>query len=718
MRNTTSETSRRVTISHQKQKKPVANPYLKKFTTNRRNTAPGSLSLLVNGKENSAANSAATVVSKKTGSRRRLELPLHGLATSATAVSNKTTSTDALRTYAMNIKKDTNAGGIFTKDQQGMVAKANKNTKPYTNRTSALEEQFFRILTECSKGKDELIHNMCTETVFIERTLSTERLFYQILSGEKTESKRLVLNRCCNIYTLNIKNTWTKQPLDFTTQNQYLKQVFNIFHLKGILYRQGDFYGEGGLLGVVKQDYENKLEEDNTLGTGRTKAQFDEEAELKYQAALRKGDLKPFANDTDLIRCLVMGLGMKCGFRGRKEIALATWDFFDIIIIETGPNKGLTKISARPGGGWDKSHKLGIKNGNTRSQKPSLLENRLDPNCFVKLVVYYRKYCDKKQVRFLCYPKNSRISKIRFKANTQVGEKKVLAHVRYVAKLCGFKDVEKYATHDNRHQCGTAIYSNPNIPDKEKLAHMRHSKMQVAEVYTHTNKVTQGAVQNALHFGLHSPATLFPDAKVGIDSKPSAIMESKPEAPIEQKPKPAQEEERPVLAVESKPALLVPSQSAGMKRNAVSELDYNHLQRKYKKLKKSNTYNLEEARKERAEMSSTAIELQKKYDVAKEEADELALKLRVKTIELTTIEGSLDEKKNENIIVKAENNEIKQELQRTKQNQRTLTDENKELKQDLQRTKEEMNRRESEQRMLEKFQQMQQQQQQPKCAIM
>ena len=60
---TTTATSRRVTMSTQK--RVVTNPYLKSFTTNRRNTAPGSLAILVDGKE----NPAATVVSKKTVTR-------------------------------------------------------------------------------------------------------------------------------------------------------------------------------------------------------------------------------------------------------------------------------------------------------------------------------------------------------------------------------------------------------------------------------------------------------------------------------------------------------------------------------------------------------------------------------------------------------------------------------------------------------------------------
>ena len=153
-------------------------------------------------------------------------------------------------------------------------------------------------------------------------------------------------------------------------------------------------------------------------------------------------------------------------------------------------------------------------------------------------MLHYRQQCDtEKQKRFLCYPNHSRIKKVRFKAGNQIGEKAVVKMVKYVAQLCGFKDFKKYVTHDNRHQCGTAIYSNPNIPDKEKLAHMRHSTMPVAGVYTHTNRVTKAAVQSALHLGIHSQQKLFPEA--GTAGKPAGKVKSKPEPAIEQKPEDA-----------------------------------------------------------------------------------------------------------------------------------------------------------------------------------
>ena len=91
-------------------------------------------------------------------------------------------------------------------------------------------------------------------------------------------------------------------------------------------------------------------------------------------------------------------------------------------------------------------------------------------------------------------------------------------------------------------------------------------------------------------------------------------------------------------------------------------------------------------------MSSTTIELKNKYEVVREEAMEATLKLRVKTLKLTNIVDSLEEKKQENII---------------------LRDKNKELKQELQRTKDELKERESEQRMRELILQAQ-----PKCSIM
>ena len=643
MRNTTSETNRRVTISHQKQKNAVINPYKKSFTTNQRNRTPDSLAIRVNGKE----NATATVVSKKTGTRRRLTLPTRGLAMTSKPVSTKKTvafpasqskkSTNPLvDDYARSIHQDKNLHGVFTEGQADKVTNAKKNTKPYEKGNDRLEEQFFKILTEVSKDKDAIMHQLCTNVVEIADTFNRDREFYAVLGFGRETSKRIILNRCFCTYTLNIMNKLTGAPLEFNTQNQYLKQIFNVMSRKGIQFRFKDFYDTGGLLAVVRQDYQEKQKADPTLGTNRTKAEFDELARMKFNAALNNKTLTPFDNDEDMLKCIIIGLGMHLGFRGRSEIAKCRWDYFDFETIPMGPMKGLRKVSARPGGGWDKIHTLGVTNGSIRKgPPPHYIENTADKFDWLVLVEKYRGRCDPEQERFLHHAKRNRTTKIWFKPKLPVGENKVRQYVREVAELCKFKDFEKFAAHDCRHQLGTLLYSNPAVPEKVAMAQMRHTSTKTKATYTHMNTVIDTNLQATIHQGLHGgqsaliptgPAEQLPDAGLQEEKKMAAdvLQEERPVLTVESKP--AQEEERPVLDVESKPAqekerpvhaplpaaLLVPSQSVGMKRNAVSEEDHNHLQRKYKKLKKSNTKNLEEARKERAALSSTNFELQKK----------------------------------------------------------------------------------------------------------
>ena len=198
------------------------------------------------------------------------------------------------------------------------------------------------------------------------------------------------------------------------------------------------------------------------------------------------------------------------------------------------------------------------------------------------------------------------------------------SYVKEVADLCKFKVFRKYAAHNNQHQLGTLLYSNPAVPEKVAMTQMRHTSTTTKATYTHMNTMINTNLQATIHQGLHGgqsalvptgpapPVPQLPVANAGLqeEKKMAAVVlqEERPVLAVESK---LAQEERPVLAP-LPVALLVPSQMAGMKRNAVSEEKHNHLQRKYKKLKKSNTNNLEEARKERAALSSTNFELQKK----------------------------------------------------------------------------------------------------------
>ena len=97
---------------------------------------------------------------------------------------------NSIRKYAINIKKNTNADIIFTNNQQGMMANA-KQKKAIHKLDQRIRRTMCCILIKRKEGKDELIHNMCTQTVFVERTLTTDQIFSHILAGEKGETKSL-----------------------------------------------------------------------------------------------------------------------------------------------------------------------------------------------------------------------------------------------------------------------------------------------------------------------------------------------------------------------------------------------------------------------------------------------------------------------------------------------------------------------------------------------
>ena len=102
------------------------------------------------------------------------------------------------------------------------------------------------------------MYRLCSNTTWLEFTMEYDLEFYSALGGPPTGYKKTVLNQYINLYVRRIKNTTTKQPLDASSQNQYLKQIFHRFCLKNIQYHKHDFWGCGGLLAVVKMTFEEK----------------------------------------------------------------------------------------------------------------------------------------------------------------------------------------------------------------------------------------------------------------------------------------------------------------------------------------------------------------------------------------------------------------------------------------------------------------------------
>ena len=227
-----------------------------------------------------------------------------------------------------------------------------------------------------------------------------------------------------------------------------------------------------------------RKKEDSTLGTNRTKPDYDEYADEKYMHLLEIKQLQPWNNYHDLLKCVTMSLGNHLGFRGKREIVNVLWCYLKFEILPCGTRQ----ITAAPNGGFDKTARLLINNPIARKQNPVAEDHHSDPFHPVKLIHHYRSLCHPEQERLLCrHVSTTSSSNYRFKVKSLVGVQPIDRWIKEIAKDAKFKDQEKWTPHQNRHQMATSVYSDPNILDSVKMNQMRHKTMSLALPYVHNN---------------------------------------------------------------------------------------------------------------------------------------------------------------------------------------------------------------------------------------
>ena len=128
-------------------------------------------------------------------------------------------------------------------------------------------------------------------------------------------------------------------------------------------------------------------------------AKYDEYYDEKFLGMLRTGELKPWDNHLDLLKCIAMACGTHLGFRGKQEMVFSKWSYFKLVTL---PN-GIRQVTAAPSGRFDKTNNLSMNNPLCRKGFPYSNDLPEDANHPVKLFFHYRKLCDPKQDRFFCH---------------------------------------------------------------------------------------------------------------------------------------------------------------------------------------------------------------------------------------------------------------------------------------------------------------------------
>eukprot|EP00536_Pseudo-nitzschia_multiseries_P013479 jgi/Psemu1/35284/gm1.35284_g len=326
---------------------------------------------------------------------------------------------------------------------------------------------------------DAVLHEMFTKKVTMKDGIREDYLFYYHVSGAKSLQSKTLVDQAMKIWTTNIKNLVSRDPLNFKSHHTYSHQLFSVFHSRGVPYNEGEFKHKGGYKAVVKKDWAAKRAKDPTLGTKRTKAEFDEFVDEKFKKVIDDGIYKPYEDMLDLLKLMAMELGRQFGVRGKDELIFLQWQYLKMGTFKYGLMKDLRYVIVAPGGGFDKSHQLSLNNVEVSTNYPMVVEDTDNPNCIVKLIFYYRD-----------------TAKYAFKAKSPVGADTIHKWVRDFAEVADFKDWEKYTPHDNRHRCCTILASDVNVPEKVRMDHLRHKHAKSSHLYIHQNSKTQKTNSN------------------------------------------------------------------------------------------------------------------------------------------------------------------------------------------------------------------------------
>ena len=426
---TSTRTSRRVTLSAQKQKQrhqPVINnPY-----------------------------------DKNNKKRLQPSLPTQALRTSISAASAQTvlvppaplaTHQETMNAYARNLKTDPLSGMNNISDQQKKsLTSATHNTTSHERRVAAAEVRFIDILKEHASNDTVLMEEINTY-VWMDDGLTSDRRLYSTLRGNKTAVKKTILNQALNIWTMKIENLKKPGvPLDANSHEQQVKYLFRAFADRGIEYVPTDFKGEGEFLGVLKEDWKGKKQKDVTFATKRTKPEYDEYGDEKFEKLFTDGTLNPYTNPHHLQICIIWGLGRYLGFRGQDEIVYSKWSQFEITKYKSGPDQGLRKVEAHIKDGYDKSNNLKLGNTAPCEHKPEIREDPNNIHCWVKLFVLYREKCPDEQQRFICKIDDNLTRTTWYYPKNAIGKGKIRAMVKEAAETAGFLDGKVYCTSESR----------------------------------------------------------------------------------------------------------------------------------------------------------------------------------------------------------------------------------------------------------------------------
>jgi hypothetical protein len=334
--------------------------------------------------------------------------------------------------------------------------------------------------------------------------------FFNVLGGEKTYGKTLILNKCCilcGMKWLCLNGTNKGKPLSPKSFTKYMGIIFFEFKSKrGLKYDfKTDFDEKGQFHSVMIVSWHNIRLKDPSFGTRKHNAQFDWEADPKIRKAITDGVLKPYENPEHLLLVVLYVLGRMFLLRGCKEMStLNHHDTYGGVygrdMGELGGNEYEAITIAE-----SKTNRLSLKNSEALTKKDQtieLAENPTDVICPVKVIRFYKEHCHPDAVKFFAKvgtQKNISQWKHQFKKDVwfhpakegqtqcNVGHNKISSFMKTLGGMIGVDNLERFTNHALRGYGITKMHQ-ARVPLAMRMKFARHRCEQSQVPYARLTK--------------------------------------------------------------------------------------------------------------------------------------------------------------------------------------------------------------------------------------
>ena len=222
-------------------------------------------------------------------------------------------------------------GAVFEEGEREKLENLTSNSKKYHDRVESVSKRMLDTATTMCGPKIAKL----ASSVHTSPTGGTVSMLYHMVSGDRSEAKKVIINQimvqCALTWKLTRKYRDKKagDHAESTTWDQWLKLLQSKFVQQNVNFNlKKDFFGKGEFHAVLEKAWKEEKLKNKDFGTGRYAAWFDEDMEDKIIDAIDKGRID--LDDREHLQWVVFWLvGSSLLLRGGSEAHDRKWSEFE-----------------------------------------------------------------------------------------------------------------------------------------------------------------------------------------------------------------------------------------------------------------------------------------------------------------------------------------------------------------------------------------------------